>query len=290
METNKNVFERYEKKYLLTNQQYDSLMEYLHNKVHIDQYGETTILNIYYDTPAFELIRKSLERPVYKEKLRLRCYGTPNPESPAFVELKKKYEGIVYKRRECMTYEEATAFILSPDFPNPTQVEKEISYFVKAHSPILPAMMIACERIAMVGNDDPELRITFDRNIRYRKSDLELTHGSFGTPIIDDNSVLMEVKIKDALSAELAYVFSVLRIFPVSFSKYGTAYSYELRNTLSAHVPQPKIIKQKVRTKKNDRHIIQLDNREQHNHSAIILGGNNLFRSSGRAHRTALFP
>lgn len=224
MKPYQDVFERYEKKYLLTNEQYTALLRELGSSVHEDAYGESAILNIYYDTPDHRLIRRSLERPVYKEKLRLRCYGRPEADTPAFIELKKKYHGIVYKRRTEMPYEQAVRFLAAAAPDTGSQIEKEIRYFMKVHAPLVPAMVISYDRTAMIGTEDPELRITFDRNIRWRNRDLNLTHGSRGSKVIEDGCILMEVKIKDALSFELTRLFSRLKIFPVSFSKYGMSY------------------------------------------------------------------
>ena len=89
-------------------------------------------------------------------------------------------------------------------------------------------MVISCERIAMAGKEDPELRVTFDRNIRWRDYDLDLTAGAEGRPVLEEGQVLMEVKIRDALSCEFARLFSELGIFPCSFSKYGRAYEQRL--------------------------------------------------------------
>ena len=221
------IFERYEKKYLLTAEQYTAVRTALDRIMEVDQYGETTILNIYYDTPDFRLIRRSLEGPVYKEKLRLRCYGVPEEGSPAFIELKKKYKGIVYKRRISAPYREAVEFLRKGDGPK-SQIGSEIRYFKKLYRGLEPKMVISCERIAMAGKEDPELRVTFDRNIRWRETGLDLTAGSEGKTVMDDGQVLMEVKIKDAMSCGFARLFSELGIFPCSFSKYGKAYQQRL--------------------------------------------------------------
>ncbi len=275
-----DIFERFEKKYLLTEKQYAALLYELRNTVHVDAYGETTILNIYYDTPDHRLIRASLEKPVYKEKLRLRCYGVPGPDSPAFIELKKKYRGIVYKRRTDMTYSQAVQFLASQDAAAGSQIEKEIRYFAGIHSPLVPAMVIACERTAMAGNTDPELRITFDRNIRWREDDLDLTHGSEGQNIHDSGTVLMEVKIKDALLPELAHLFSDLAVFPVSFSKYGTAY-----RQMAAEKSQ-----REERIYNYDRTLIRNHYEKQCRHGRRFLGGNRLLPCNRASHRPLVLP
>lgn len=280
MKQYQDIFERYEKKYLLTKEQHAALMHELKDIVHVDQYGETTILNIYYDTPDHRLIRASLEKPIYKEKLRLRCYGIPEPDSPAFIELKKKYRGIVYKRRTDMTYEQAVRFLASSDDGASSQIEKEIRYFTRVHSPLSPAMVIACERTAMAGNADPELRITFDRNIRWRDADLDLTHGSEGKPVNDSDAVLMEVKIRDALSLDLAHLFCDLSIYPTSFSKYGTAYEQMTAEKLQ----------KKVRIYSYDRTLIWDHHGKQCYHGRRLLGSNRLLSGHRASHRAPVLP
>ncbi len=220
-----DIFERKELKYLLTEETYRKLRKELDRFMAVDQYGETTILNIYYDTPDSRLIRRSLEKPVYKEKLRLRCYGVPGSDSPAFLEIKKKYRKTVYKRRIGMPYSEAAGFMdrNQADRQLP-QIGREIQYFKRFYRDLEPKMVIACERTAMAGICDPELRITFDRNIRWRDRDLDLRLGSSGKPVLEKGRILMEVKVKDALSWELVKLFSRLQIRSCSFSKYGEAY------------------------------------------------------------------
>ena len=194
----------------------------------VDQYGLHTICNIYYDTPDDLLIRRSLEHPVYKEKLRLRSYGIPGPDSPVFLEIKKKYDNIVNKRRVQMTLEEAYRYVEQGRRPEPDcQILREIDFFLQTHE-VSPKAFIACEREAWVDREEPELRITFDRNLRWRDTDLHLSSGSGGEPLLPDGEVLMEIKIPGAAPLWLAHLLSELEIFPTSFSKYGTCYRQDL--------------------------------------------------------------
>ena len=101
------VFKRYELKYLLTERQKKCVMEAMEPCMTPDAYGRTTIRNIYFDTADYRLARRSIEKPVYKEKLRIRSYEKASGASPVFVELKKKYKGVVYKRRISMPEREA---------------------------------------------------------------------------------------------------------------------------------------------------------------------------------------
>ena len=144
MGSNQMTFERYEKKYLLDEIQYKEFIKRTGGRIVPDEYGTTTICNIYFDTPDARLIRASLEKPVYKEKLRLRSYGTPGKDGPVFLELKKKYKGIVYKRRDSMVLSEAEGYLLRHEAPGvETQVLREIDWFLKYYRDIRPAMYIA---------------------------------------------------------------------------------------------------------------------------------------------------
>lgn len=235
------IFKRIEIKYLLDETTYRRLRERLENIAEVDRYGESSILNIYYDTPEYRLIRTSLEKPDYKEKLRLRSYNIPTKESPAFIEIKKKYDGVVYKRRIDMKYGEALKYLNEgAEAPKDSQIKREIDYMMSYYQGLKPMMAISYDRIAMFGKEDPELRITFDRNIRYRTDKLDLRYGNTGKDILKPGQRLMEVKIAGAMPIELARIFSELRIYPTSFSKYGRGYvdlisKEEVRKPLAIH-------------------------------------------------------
>ncbi|MBO5556435.1 MAG: polyphosphate polymerase domain-containing protein [Oscillospiraceae bacterium] len=220
----KLTFKRYEKKYLLTGEQYDSLFARLEPYIEPDEYPQSTVCSVYYDSEDYRLIRHSLDKPVYKEKLRVRGYGVTGPEDPVFVELKKKFKGIVYKRRVTMPAARAAAWLAGEGEPTEDgQMIREIQWFVDQNRPE-PRVLIACDRSAWRSREDPELRITFDRNIRWRRNELELWRGSEGETLLDDDSVLMELKIPGAAPLWLARMLSELSLFPTSFSKYGTCY------------------------------------------------------------------
>ena len=236
----KDVFERIEVKYLLNEMQYRELMHKLEPIAAIDSYGETSILNIYFDTPDYTLIEKSLEKPVYKEKLRLRTYGIPEDDTNAFVEIKKKYKGVVYKRRISMPYSDAMAYLTEGAKPQKTsQISQEIDYFLQYYKGIRPAMAISYDRIAMAGIYDPDLRITFDTNIRWRTTNLSLKQGNTGKDILLPGQHLMELKIAGAMSMELARILDQLNIRKTNFSKYGKGYvEYMYGNTPAAVLPE----------------------------------------------------
>lgn len=220
-----DTFKRYEVKYLLNENKYKLLRYYLQDKMQVDKYGKIMICNIYFDTPDHRLIRTSLEKPVYKEKLRLRSYGTPTEGATVFVELKKKYKGIVYKRREKMELTEAYNYLYeNQPSTMSSQITKEIDWFLKSYSGILPAMYITYQRTAMYGVEDPALRVTFDSNILWREEDLLLSSGAWGNPILEEGQRLMEIKIPGAMPLWLSHILDDLQIYPVSFSKYGRGY------------------------------------------------------------------
>jgi hypothetical protein len=191
----------------------------------VDSYGKTSILNIYFDTPDYKLIERSLEKPVYKEKLRLRTYGVADDDTNAFIEIKKKYKGVVYKRRISMPYKKAMEYLVDGKRPEQrSQISDEIDYFLKYYKGIRPAMAISYDRIAMAGIEDPDLRITFDTNIRWRTDKLSLSEGNVGKDILLPGQHLMELKIAGAMSIELAKILDELNIRKTSFSKYGKGY------------------------------------------------------------------
>ena len=220
-----DVFQRIETKYLMDEDQYQALRKRLEGMAEVDQYGETPILNIYFDTPDYRLIRTSLEKPAYKEKLRLRSYGVPQDDTQAFIEIKKKFKGVVYKRRIGMSYEDSLAYLCEGrPVKEPSQISGEIDYFMHYYKGIRPAMAVSYDRIAMSGTRDSNLRITFDRNIRWRVDHMDLKEGNVGRDILEPGQHLMELKIAGAMSTELAEILSELNIYQVSFSKYGRGY------------------------------------------------------------------
>lgn len=229
------IFKRVEKKYLLTPAEYRRLTELIADRLRPDEYGESTVCSLYLDTPTHRLVRDSLDAKTdgraYKEKLRIRSYGTPDRDSKVFFEIKKKYEGVVYKRRVSMTLGEAQQYLRYRLKPKESQIMNEIDWSMHHYGCVRPAMLIAYERRAFVGKEDDTLRVTFDRNLRYRDTNLALESGSGGTPLLPDGHVLMEIKTAGAMPLWLAGALDVLAVFPDSFSKYGAAY----RETLTEH-------------------------------------------------------
>ncbi|MDF2541352.1 MAG: molecular chaperone [Herbinix sp.] len=225
------IFKRYETKYLLSEMKYKKLRQKLQDKAIADHYGNITICNIYFDTPEHLLIRTSLEKPVYKEKLRLRSYGTPSPEDQVFIELKKKYKGVVYKRREKFDLLKAEDYVYNgKPLGEMTQITREIDWFMQFYHNLQPAMYLSYHRIAFYGVEDPQLRITFDSDILWREDELWLECGVWGNRLLEEGQRLMEIKIPGAMPLWLSHSLDELDIYPVSFSKYGKAYQQSLQS------------------------------------------------------------
>lgn len=223
-----SAFERVEKKYLMSREQFEAFRQRTENLITLDQYGLHTICNIYYDTEHYDLIRYSIEKPKYKEKLRLRSYGIPTKDSTVFVELKKKWNGVVYKRRISMTLDEADKYLNVGVRPSKeSQIVREIDYFLGYYNPS-PKLFLAYDRLAFFGNNNSEVRITVDQNIRSRTTELDLSMGDRGELLMEDDWYLMEIKVPGAFPLWLAKILSQLEIYPVSFSKYGNIYKNSL--------------------------------------------------------------
>ena len=222
------TFQRYETKYMLSPIMARKLRKSLPGHLQMDEYGLDTICSLYYDTPDHQLIRRSLEKPVYKEKLRLRSYGPAKETSPIYVELKKKYEGIVYKRRERMILSEAVPYLAGKSEPGfDSQILHEIIWFRNYYRGLAPAMYIAYDRIACFGTEDRNFRVTFDTNIRWRTDNLCLDGPTEGTRLLEPGWYLMEVKTPGAVPLWFSKILDDLAVYPASFSKYGFAYQIE---------------------------------------------------------------
>ncbi len=223
------IFQRVEKKYLLTEESYRRLREKLRDRLSHDIYGKSTIGSLYLDTPDFRLIRNSIDAKEYelkyKEKLRLRSYGTPTENTRVFLEIKKKYRGIVYKRRVAMKLSDAMRYLKTGEKNVDGQIMKEIDYAMRIYENPKPACAVFYEREAFYDKEFPSLRLTFDRNVRYRTDDLDLTKGTHGTSILSPDAVLMEIKTAGAMPLFLVNTLNELKIYPSSFSKYGTAFA-----------------------------------------------------------------
>lgn len=230
-------FERYEIKYLLTYAQRDALLEYIRPYMALDQYGRTTIRNLYYDTESYLLIRRSIEKPVYKEKLRVRSYRRAGNEDTVFVELKKKFKKVVYKRRLAMPQDEALAWLAGDDSFAPTgQIAREITYFRNYYSDLRPTVYLSYEREAFYSLDGSDFRLTLDDNILARQGQLHLDSEPSGTALLPEGKVMLELKSPGALPLWIVRFLSEHKIYKTSFSKYGNAYERMLYQGGSRHV------------------------------------------------------
>ena len=230
------MFNRYERKYIITTQEKEALLSFIQSHLIFDPHATNgqpyTIYNIYFDTPDFAIIRNSIQKPVYKEKLRLRSYTYPlGPNDPVFLEIKKKYEGRINKRRIDLSYQEAMDFLergIMPEFENyeSRQIMQEIDYFIKIHK-AKPGAFIKYNRIALMSPSD-DFRVTFDHQILFRNTNVNFKDDR-GTPILASKDLwLMEVKSEDNFPLWLVQKLSSLSIYSQSFSKYGKAYSQYL--------------------------------------------------------------
>lgn len=218
------TFERMEKKYLLDEKTARIFLQLAQDHIQADQYRQYAICNLYYDTDHYELIRRSIDKPPYKEKMRLRSYGRAGPEDTVFLELKKKYGGRVYKRRIALSLSEAVNYLAHGRRPaKDGQVLHELDYFIQHYQPE-PRVYLAYDREAYSGIAESDLRITFDRKIRYRTECLTLSQEG-GKQLLADGEVLLELKTADAYPLWLAHILSDLKLYPNSFSKYGKAYA-----------------------------------------------------------------
>lgn len=219
------TFKRYELKYLLSKQEKEKILQGIAAYMKLDQYGRCTIRNIYFDTDNFRLIRRSLEKPVYKEKLRIRSYQPVGPEDLVFVELKKKYKSVVYKRRLVLSEGEVmNSFNEETALPVQSQIGDEIEYFRKYYQHLHPSVFLSYEREAYYMKDGSDFRVTFDENILYRREDFSLGSMIYGSPLLDKDQTLMEIKTSGGIPLWMSELLTKEHIYKTSFSKYGLAY------------------------------------------------------------------
>ncbi len=215
------VFSRHELKYLLSGRQYAALASAISEHLRPDEYGETTIQSLYYDTADDRIIRTSMDKPIYKEKLRLRCYGLNDTDKDVYLEMKRKYDGVVYKRR-IASKERQIQDILAGCAPD-SQIGREIEYFLSFYPALAPKVMILYDRSAWQDTAS-DLRVTFDRNIRFRTDGLDCRTSLDGAPLLSPETVLMECKSGTVFPLWLTNLLCREEIVKTSFSKYGAAY------------------------------------------------------------------
>ncbi len=217
-----NHFKRVEEKYLLTEEQYTSLMRKIEHYIQKDIFFDTTICNIYFDTKDRDLIVNSLEKPVFKEKVRLRSYNVPSLESDVFLEIKSKYKGVVGKRRMKLQLTEFYQYMENNHYDKENQIMREIDYLFQYYK-LIPSYFIAYDRHSYKGTKE-DIRITIDQNLRSRKEHLKLELGDAGTLYFKEKKYIMEVKTLGAMPIWFVRSLSDPGIYPTSFSKYGSIY------------------------------------------------------------------
>lgn len=246
--TCQSIFKRYEIKYILTSAQKDLILRAMAPYMSRDAYGQTTIRNIYFDTDSYRLIRHSIEKPAYKEKLRLRSYARAEAGSPVYAELKKKYDGIVYKRRISLPEKEAMDWLWgSSPAPCDSQISREIDYFLAYYKALRPVVFLSYRRDAYYSHDGSDFRVTFDDNILCRQDRLSLGEEPGGTSILEDGKFLMEIKTSGGIPLWMTQVLCREGIYKTSFSKYGTAYETLIYpNCKGDHLYAPKSVPRSV--------------------------------------------
>lgn len=230
------IFNRFERKYLLNEQQKNEMVKFLKEHLVLDPYSKDEsyykVFNIYYDTPDHLVIRDSLAKPQYKEKLRIRSYYlNPTDDMLVFLEIKKKLKGRINKRRLIMTYQAARDYVnhgIRPTFKDPMDIQilKEIDYFIKIHQ-VIPHIYIEYERLAFISKDE-HLRVTFDKNIAFNKKDLMFSNHSNELLFPRNNMYLMEIKTDSNFPLWLVKKLSTFELFSQSFSKYGKIYQHHI--------------------------------------------------------------
>lgn len=231
------VFQRYELKFLLTPRQKAEVLSAMQAHMALDRYGRTTIRNLYFDTDSYRLIRRSLERPAYKEKLRIRSYQAVKNDEPVFVELKKKYQDVVYKRRLSLRQSSAIECLSKGiDLPLQSQIADEINYFRRLYQPLAPKVFLSYEREAYYETGGYELRVTMDENILYRREALSLGAPVYGMPLLAKGMTLMEIKTPVAIPLWLIQCLSREQIRKTTFSKYGAAYADMLQRNRKGEI------------------------------------------------------
>ena len=231
------VFKRYELKYIITGEQKEKILHAMNKYMKRDKYGRTVIRNIYFDTDDFILARHSIAKPDFKEKMRIRSYGRASADSTVFVELKRKFDHVVYKRRIPMSESDAMKWTagVSADSGEKSQIRREIDYFLSYYGNLHPVAFLSYEREAykMLPQYDSDFRVTFDENLLFRDSDISLNSEVYGKPVLREGKILMELKCSGGIPMWMTKVLSEEHVYKTSFSKYGTAYKCYIQPALA---------------------------------------------------------
>ena len=221
------VMKRYELKYRLTKEQVEFFKTKVLDHMKVDKYGLTTISSLYYDTPTYSLINRSIEKPLFKEKIRLRSYGIAKEDSPVFLEIKRKNEKIVYKRRIVSKEDKVNRFLSEGEEFDKNQISRELEAFRENYKVLEPKYLIIYDRIAYY-QENSDVRITLDMNPRYRTTDLNLHTSTEGTSLLEEGEAILEVKVQHSIPLWLVEILTEGKIYQTSFSKVGTAHRREM--------------------------------------------------------------
>lgn len=225
----KFIFKRQEIKYFITKNQKEEIMDEIFLHLKEDEYGRFNVCNVYFDTPDYIIARRSIDKPIYKEKLRIRSYGQVNNNEQVFLELKKKYDSTVYKRRIQLSCQDAFDFISSKNcFNRNNQIEQEIKYFCLLYRNLQPSVFLSYNREAYYDKNNPDLRLTFDDDILWRDDDFDFDKHFYGQKMINDNCTLLEIKTDSAVPLWLSHALNSNKVYPASYSKYGNAYKLKI--------------------------------------------------------------
>lgn len=221
-----DIFRRVEEKYFLSKEQAYNLLKEINTYIEKDKYYKSNILNIYFDNNNDEILIRSGDKPIYKDKIRLRSYSTPTLKDDVFLEIKSKYNGVTGKRRIRMKLSEFYNYINNNEIKN-TQIMNEIDYLFKYYD-LKPSYFVGYDRLSYKGKDNEGLRITLDSNLRSRTSNLNLEQGDYGDLFFDDDRLIMEIKTLNSMPLWLTSTLSKFKIYPISFSKVGEIYKKEM--------------------------------------------------------------
>ena len=222
----KTIFSRNEKKYIISQAQSDKLKLRLTEFMKPDKYSTYWVQNLFYDTENWDMIHTSMEKPYYKEKMRLRCYGSILETDRVFLELKKKYSGTVYKRRVPLSPSDVIAMPIEEILlKNNSQISKELKYHIQ-RTGVAKKFYLSYYRNAFVCLNNSDLRLTIDTNIRYRLNNLNFVQSiNYGTAL-DSNMFLLEIKTASNIPLWLTNLLGELGIYSTPFSKYAACFTH----------------------------------------------------------------
>ncbi len=225
------IFTRREQKYLITRTQYEMLVELMMPYMRYDKFGVNgryTVTSLYFENRSHQIYFETKNKLEFRQKLRLRIYDDTDINGTAFFEIKQKHNRVVNKRRTALPLKEAYRYIyywpdrLESYRPSNLQIMKEIHHFRTFYG-LEPEMVISYDRHAFHCLDDPDLRVTFDFNLRCRSDDLQIEHGPHGAHFIAPDLVILEVKVTHSVPLWLTRFLQILNCEQRGASKFCTS-------------------------------------------------------------------